>query len=136
MALDCIQIVMHSFQQVLQQVQQNPSLLSDSCAQTAIVPTSGVMPPMDKRAASSCTADDGRDDDLVLVGGPNGDCCLTPDQFAAQQQAATGTANGQAPVLLMLVPQQNLAQVLRNRAVAQNALVLDLASASPITVYE
>jgi len=130
----CLLIVMHSFQAILQQVQQNPHLLSnDSSAHSALIPT---LPSFSAPSLPALTHVDKCDDsdDLVLVGGPGGDRQLTPDQFSSQQQHHH--PQGQAPVLLMLVPHQNLGQVLRNRVVAQNALVLDLASATPITVYE
>lgn len=53
-------------------------------------------------------------------------------QFVVDQQ--TPMMNGEQPVLLMLLPQSAAAHVLRNQAVAQNALVLDLAGARPVEV--
>jgi hypothetical protein len=51
-------------------------------------------------------------------------------QYIADQQMSHASA--EQPVLLMLLPQSAAASMLRNHAVAQNALVLDLAGAQVV----
>lgn len=57
-------------------------------------------------------------------------CVDTSDELRSEMQyVAEQLPNGEQPVLLMLLPQSAAASVLRNQAVAQQALVLDLAGA-------